>query len=543
MKTRWKILIAAGIFMALSCAVSFVTMRVQPENKVEAYKKLLRDKGEKLEISEVLPPPVPSESNGVEVVEAAFKSFIPGSEEYSNLPPTMRMIAPGKAIISSAQPFWFDSGRYDSSNSWENAESAVEANRFAADLLKQAAGFSVIEFQLDYRKGFDIRLPHLDPLKRSAQRLSAAAMCELHRGDAASATTNLCTLLALVQGWRDERVWISQLVRVAMANIAVNATWELLQSTNASDDNLMELQARWQQQEFFSGVESSVTMERAWAEFLIKSMRISASEFGRVTGGGAGGSFWSFTSSGNWLDDIGGLAKSGWESGKGYGGLALWQNSWGFDDEMRLLKQNQIELEALREARTNKILKPVFDGMAAQLATMRITNAPSPFMRAMEWEGVRWLFSEQFFGASRNIGNFTRIETAKEIVVAAIALKRFQLQRGKFPEKLSDLAPGFLPSVPFDPMDGKPLRYRANADGTFLLYSVGDDGVDDGGDATPVKLSSSTPPNWNWQRARDWVWPQPASTEEVKNYYDEQAAKAAAAASAAMPGMPPPPPP
>ena len=30
-------------------------------------------------------------------------------------------------------------------------------------------------------------------------------------------------------------------------------------------------------------------------------------------------------------------------------------------------------------------------------------------------------------------------------------------------------------------MDGQPLRYRRNADGTFLLYSIGENGKDDGG--------------------------------------------------------------
>jgi hypothetical protein len=46
-KARWKILIAFGTFMVLSCAVSLVTMRIRPANNVEAYKKSLIAKGEK----------------------------------------------------------------------------------------------------------------------------------------------------------------------------------------------------------------------------------------------------------------------------------------------------------------------------------------------------------------------------------------------------------------------------------------------------------------------------------------------------------------
>src|ERR1022692_2022231 len=83
------------------------------------------------------------------------------------------------------------------------------------------------------------------------------------------------------------------------------------------------------------------------------------------------------------------------------------------------------------------------------------------------------------------------------------------------------LAPEFFPAVPIDPYDGKSLRYHPNDDGTYLLYSVGEDGRDDGGDPTNVASGSSS---FYWQnnRARDWVWPQPATDEEIQNYYDNQ---------------------
>jgi hypothetical protein len=76
--------------------------------------------------------------------------------------------------------------------------------------------------------------------------------------------------------------------------------------------------------------------------------------------------------------------------------------------------------------------------------------------------------------------------------------------------------PEFLPAVPRDPVDAKTLRYQPNADGTFLLYSIGKDGVDDGGDATPIPPASLL----EWQSAPDWVWPEPATQLEIQNYYD-----------------------
>jgi hypothetical protein len=101
-------------------------------------------------------------------------------------------------------------------------------------------------------------------------------------------------------------------------------------------------------------------------------------------------------------------------------------------------------------------------------------------------------------------------------------LKRFQLKHGKSPETLNEMVPEFSPAVPIDPYDGKPLRYHPNADGTYLLYSVGEDGKDDGGD--PSLQGGVVYPSFNfyWQnaRSRDWVWPQPATPAEIQYFYD-----------------------
>src|SRR5262249_28575811 len=112
-----------------------------------------------------------------------------------------------------------------------------------------------------------------------------------------------------------------------------------------------------------------------------------------------------------------------------------------------------------------------------------------------------------------------RAEVAKQVVVTAIILKRYQLKNAKLPEKLSDLTPEFLESVPLDPIDGNPLRYHRNDDGTFLLYSVGENGVDDGGNPSLEKGVKSSSLSWQNNHALDWVWPQAATEAEIQNYY------------------------
>jgi hypothetical protein len=112
-----------------------------------------------------------------------------------------------------------------------------------------------------------------------------------------------------------------------------------------------------------------------------------------------------------------------------------------------------------------------------------------------------------------------KVETAKQMTVTAVALKRYQLKHGTYPPGLNSLVPEFVSKVPLDPVDGQPLRYRRNADGTFLLYSVGENGKDDGGN--PALKPDAESSNYGWQNsdALDWVWPQPATEAEIQNYY------------------------
>ena len=139
--------------------------------------------------------------------------------------------------------------------------------------------------------------------------------------------------------------------------------------------------------------------------------------------------------------------------------------------------------------------------------------------------GVRQFFSGD--ASSAALRKAIRIETARNVVVTAIALKRYELQHHQPPAKLDELIPDLLQTVPIDCMDGQPLRYRPNADGTFLLYSVGTDGKDDGGDPSLQKNINYTGSNFYWQndRALDWVWPQPATEDEIQAYYKKLSAK------------------
>ncbi len=73
-----------------------------------------------------------------------------------------------------------------------------------------------------------------------------------------------------------------------------------------------------------------------------------------------------------------------------------------------------------------------------------------------------------------------RADQAYRNLTLAFAIHAFKKDTGRYPPKLTDLAPKYLPSVPNDLFSDKPLVYKPTADG-YLLYSVGVNGKDDGG--------------------------------------------------------------
>jgi hypothetical protein len=61
-----------------------------------------------------------------------------------------------------------------------------------------------------------------------------------------------------------------------------------------------------------------------------------------------------------------------------------------------------------------------------------------------------------------------------------------------------------MEKLPRDVIDGEPLHYRRQANGTFLLYSVGWNETDDGGQVALKKDGSED------REKGDWVWKNPA---------------------------------
>lgn len=73
-----------------------------------------------------------------------------------------------------------------------------------------------------------------------------------------------------------------------------------------------------------------------------------------------------------------------------------------------------------------------------------------------------------------------RTNAKLELLQLAAPLAVYRAEHGQYPEKLEDLVPGILGKLPVDSFKSKAFLYRRTDDG-YLLYSLGANGIDDGG--------------------------------------------------------------
>lgn len=83
--------------------------------------------------------------------------------------------------------------------------------------------------------------------------------------------------------------------------------------------------------------------------------------------------------------------------------------------------------------------------------------------------------------AVANVGDsYDRRQTRQQLLDVLLAAADYRCEHGEYPQTLDELVPTRLPTVPLDLYTGQSLQYRRDEQ-TLLIYSVGKNGVDNGG--------------------------------------------------------------
>jgi hypothetical protein len=92
---------------------------------------------------------------------------------------------------------------------------------------------------------------------------------------------------------------------------------------------------------------------------------------------------------------------------------------------------------------------------------------------------------------SKAATNDAEIQARLFVASVALAIERYRLSHGRLPSTLSDLVPEYFPAVPLDPYATTALKYKRLPNG-FVVYSIGQDGRDNGGSKKPEQVSEAT---------------------------------------------------
>ncbi|MEM8864857.1 MAG: hypothetical protein AAGF31_04855 [Planctomycetota bacterium] len=128
-----------------------------------------------------------------------------------------------------------------------------------------------------------------------------------------------------------------------------------------------------------------------------------------------------------------------------------------------------------------------FEGRLEQRVTAASQSygrlALTPFSRRVRSEVISDIYVALMTPAvSAAFSAQERREVTHELAITAAALAVYRAEHGEYPAVLDDLVPKVLEELPIDLYSGKPFLYERKADGGYLLYSVFENGVDDGGD-------------------------------------------------------------
>jgi len=270
------------------------------------------------------------------------------------------------------------------------------------------------------------------------------------------------------------------MIRVAIAGLGLAVTWEGLQAQGWSAEQLAALQKDWEVVSLADAFETGVAGERAAGEDFLSHMKSAslderAKHFRR----------W-LTSGKHPVEDY--LVE--------FVAIPYWRaNSEA--DELFYLQYMQKSLDIVRQLQrgtnmntVNRQFKRLVQEVDAQLG--------APLAK------FRYMYSALALPNCAKAGMVcARNETQCRLAVTAIAIERCRIRNGHPPPDLNALVPEFLSAIPVDLMGGKPMGYQLNTNGSFTLYSVGEDGRDDGGDPSSPGVTNK----FDLWSGKDAVWP------------------------------------
>jgi hypothetical protein len=465
-KSGWRILrrilIALAIFATL-IAIFYTEEDWRGKRAWENCKRELEAKRVVLDWDKFIPPPVPNDQN-------LFKApnmtdwFVKGAPKITRTPTTF---GPSTNELSGLSTNGMTTSVI--TNKMAAADYLKWSDQFQPQLdqIREALKRPYARIDGDYSEPYQSPIPNFISTRALAQVLAQRTKCFLLLGQPGKALDELTFLndsRRLLEGAPTGKpmTLVAAMINVAVAGLYVNTIADGFQAHAWQEPQLDALQKQLEQINVPSFVVQAFESEPAATTHTLEAAPIA--KFREWFSSGRNVSLWGKIMNFRWV-----LIPRGWiYQSMATSARLVHEQAEGFDSANDVIRPKKFG-DLSREI--NAIFKPY-----KLIAAGVIPN----FTRA-------WQVTAH---------NQTMVNEAQIVC----ALERYRLAHGEYPGTLDALMPQFIEKLPHDIIGGAPLIYRRTDNEKFLLYSIGWNEKDDGGQESPLLGV-----NIDFTKG-DWVW-------------------------------------
>jgi len=329
----------------------------------------------------------------------------------------------------------------------------------ALKTLRQALNFPhmrMVNWDAAEENPAGILFPHFSRFREFARLLCAEGLWRKRQGDMDGAVESIMTAMKLVRRMNDEPLLLSFLVQGAIFAITFNGLQRILEDADASPKAYRALMAELKAWDIDRNFVRALQGERVFSIVACQwAQKESLRELQKLM---------------NEYSNTLHINLSIWLSGK---------KTFIAKNELVMLQYHEALLSLARKGAPYDWTN--LERLEKQWQKEVDRPAPSFSLGALKltWDDNA-LVKMLFFDWSRAMQRAADCHALQRLGQVAIALRLYRHEHGRYPETLEELVPKYLPSLPVDPFDGKPLRYKRLVKG-FKVWSVGMDMKDDGG--------------------------------------------------------------
>lgn len=487
MNKKARIITIAVVSVLLLPVLLLVEENWRGKRVWENTKRELEAQGEHLELAQLLPPPIPDDQNfalnpvfAPLYTDPEHPKFGHADANGNSVPSSdvrLEVVFDIKADYPIPKGSW-STGQPRDLEVWQKYYREVLKNVTldkspAEDVLTALSRYDPIFAGLreaektrplsrppmDYSLGVATSIPQYSPMQKLIGILSMRASAEIQLNRPADALADIELGLHLLDSIKDDPLVITGLIRLTWLAMLMQPMWDGIAAHCWTDAQLRELESR---------------LRYNWMDDYLRTMRTERAAM-NIT----------------------------WENHR-KNRIPLRDND-SFDDKVTkfviahsryfpgFLYQNQASENRLMQ----EVMLPLVDAPARRVR-LRQAKLAQDYLNNPKNFSLYSVYSQPSLSTFINIlVKYAQVQADANLAIVACEIERYRLAHGRLPVTLDDLG---APDLPRDVIDGGPLHYQVSGD-DYLLYSIGWNGVDDGGKVVRKKDSKAVD-----NREGDWVW-------------------------------------